>query len=1109
MSITLSKEFTEFAEELYLSVVGHNQKVEENLKLLSAPDEQLVPGFPSFNVGNLRNTLLGGETSQCSTFQELLHTRMFYEGRYSLITNPLDQTNNDQYMYMNDLKQHLCVSTCTIVTKIFPQHIQRLFMTHGNKLKQPSVVLYLYGISQKEQSQRLDIRSLQLSLRTRIDVLQECVKIHHEHTHASRFINNKIAKMAYSRIVTDPQGTSRPTINLNHFARNFPIVISHAIYTHGLIDQWHEPSIYKIWRGTNFQESPSCSHKHIEYYTDKGNKSSKKTFWVIVIDQAFTQPFWDEFTNAIENLKFLAGIRGKNDLYVRCSNNEQAPFAVGKTRTAIYPSQTMDKCEEKITNLARFVMKFQRCYVQSLVGSDFLVTWDVNMLHYIVGPIKNAVYAAHNDSSPLLCSPSNTTRTHVVDVAHLPLMDEMQVLTMYWTNLDDDLDSSQYNIDMNYYFFEKKIAQLPLTGRGIHIQGPGSQSSGITHETKVRGKFESNIYRGVCTTRLSVTPRNGDVFNEAKSKLTVGSHTLEDTEYVYTQVQHKCVSHVQMQNHQKTESEQEVQSFFNQRKRKSTHCSSDFLKILPTKLNHTKQLKDTPTDFPHSYAPIDQEHAKLLSQKFPSSYKTLPARLGTSLRQSLVTIDHSISIGPISHQLTRGESIEQMFSAGYLLNLKCDNHIIPCLYHFHRNPNECLSVEQFPLPGKHYKLPLICADAGVDHNSRTHQALNPKIGSHRIIILTKGYKQNPLLMDNYIKWLDLTFNSTTPEPFEEVFAFDGTAHPMLHVYGSGGARTLSGEKPPTACSSKHDPLLYVGPGQDINNPVNSELLKMASRLHVVAIFLNEAKYYGDHCNGHDPKMCRFLGYFQINNAILHSGDSEEFLLQQFPNLREEEKRFLSFRLQPHLRVEAHPLIATMKQIQSLYLSGSNKRLFKQLCIDHDCKDNIPFIDYLPRPKGPGITSKTLSFQTRDAIKQFIAYGHIERYVMATPTVGTQVYTNRTDTEDIKPTPNGKLLRSYTENYIDQSKGTFADISDMVYACVYASIASALRFTRMGMLEAENTIYAGALPTNVVGATLECRPTAHPNRCLDVVCMFAREVTHDSLYMDKSKTTTST
>jgi hypothetical protein len=219
--------------------------------------------------------------------------------------------------------------------------------------------------------------------------------------------------------------------------------------------------------------------KHLFSY---GEDTDKKTFWFLSIDNAFSDPFWGEWISSMDDLRFCAGLAGKNNAFVCCSSHEkQAIFTTGGRNT--YHANPLSRIEERILKLAKFVMSFQKAYVQRLLGFDYKVTWDANLLHHVVGPITEAVYGAHSDFSPLLCSLMKDRYKHVENTSYLPTREEMQVLTIYCSNYRIS-DGSCTSISYTYH--DKLIGSASLGSRGIHIQGPGSQSTGIKHRISVK-----------------------------------------------------------------------------------------------------------------------------------------------------------------------------------------------------------------------------------------------------------------------------------------------------------------------------------------------------------------------------------------------------------------------------------------------------------------------------------------------------------------------------------------------------------------------------------------------------------------------------------------------
>jgi hypothetical protein len=116
-------------------------------------------------------------------------------------------------------------------------------------------------------------------------------------------------------------------------------------------------------------------------------------------------------------------------------------------------------------------------------------------------------------NSPLLCSlPTDDELQHAQKDVYLPYQEQMQVLTIFCSNYDTTTECCT-KITYRYEDDRSIIGSAYLPSRGIHIQGPGSQSPGILHETTVHcDAKKAGIYRCICTTRL--TPKHGKIFEK-------------------------------------------------------------------------------------------------------------------------------------------------------------------------------------------------------------------------------------------------------------------------------------------------------------------------------------------------------------------------------------------------------------------------------------------------------------------------------------------------------------------------------------------------------------------------------------------------------------------
>jgi hypothetical protein len=271
----------------------------------------------------------------------------------------------------------------------------------------------------------------------------------------------------------------RKKLDLATATSKFPDALISAIETNGYIDEWvstvdfnpnvFPPSAYKKQKQT---ERPIVKKQNFIY-----GKNKEKTFWFMSIDNAFSDPFWDCWISAINKMRFCLGLGGKSEAYVRCSSSEDDAIFTTAGRFTYYALPLSDM-EEKILSLARFVMSFQRAFIERLYGYDYFVTWDVNLLHHVVGPIAAAVYGAHSDFSPLLCCLNKTESVHIHKDVHLPERDEMQVLTIYGSNAIPSV-KEKGTLSIKYTYGGSSIGSANLGSRGIHIQGPGSQSPHI------------------------------------------------------------------------------------------------------------------------------------------------------------------------------------------------------------------------------------------------------------------------------------------------------------------------------------------------------------------------------------------------------------------------------------------------------------------------------------------------------------------------------------------------------------------------------------------------------------------------------------------------------
>jgi hypothetical protein len=273
--------------------------------------------------------------------------------------------------------------------------------------------------------------------------------------------------------------------------------------------------------------------------------------------------------------------------------------------------------------------------------------------------------------------------------------------------------------------------------------------------------------------------------------------------------------------------------------------------------------------------------------------------------------------------------------------------------------------------GKRYPAADICADARLLHKDRVHHApIHTSEFSENIIVLTQKYKQSPAMINAVLDSLN-KYNAQQmyDHPQQVPNAGFGEYGGRISIMGSGGSNTVLGHFAPTTKCHKNDPLIVIGVGQNHLSRINKTLDELATNQSVRAIFLNE-KCYGSESTEHKQRSnsLRFLGYYQFNESRFVNGDKREDVAKEFNNPSPLEWENLTFRLHPHLRLEASPFIPSFREVHELITKGSTS--FQKIVISHD--DNSDIIYSVPEQKD----WKKINYQVtiKDVIADMISSG---------------------------------------------------------------------------------------------------------------------------------------
>jgi hypothetical protein len=1096
-----------FAEELYKKLTASFNEIDSPIVQLTR-DDTTYPECPGVTSANIRNVLIGGTSTGTATWAELIVARAEYEVSCSTATfsiAKLDSTIDKLQpstkfaiadpIDTNSIIEHLIRSSQIICSRIWSEQIQQKYIKKNSKQPQhgflsKAVIMALFGIKrhQSMDQDKYALFELQLTIQKRIKLLNECITVCNVSSTkgSSVTITEVIAQRAYNRIVGDPCGSKRSKLDLVVATKNFPIALTHAIEQFVFIDEWASIVGFDATIPIKNRRQKKLNGEHgkksiVKTYIVPYGKKKEKQFWFMTIDNAFSDSFWDTWTTAIDQMRFCKGLGGKADAYVRCSSSE--PGAIFTTaRKYTYKALGHTAMEETILSLARFVMKFQRAYVERLYGSDYRVTWDANLLHHVVGPIHDAVYGAHSDFSPLLCSLNKDDSVNVHNDIYLPEREQMQVLTIYYSNHPTDC-AKNTTTKMRYTFNDQSIGSFSMGSRGIHIQGPGSQSEGIKHASTVHTSVPKfGVYRCICTTRLSVVPRHGKVYND-RHCLSLETNAYKEINNVRDISDHDHVGIVSKclisDSSPATISTIPGKIVHNKRKRV---CNPDSHQdqILPTIVN---KISDNDKRYPciqkstqpstESNMQSDESHKWTLTF-LEELYPNVPSKLYDEY--DTLPFVPKIAFKDRVRQLTTWPALLFLLRAHYKVYIrKSDGQLYPCLYEID---------DHLLTHGQRYTMSHVCRDAQLGHNDRAHVPISTVVTSANVIVLTKRYKQCPSKIDALIN------------AFEQNNPTYGTYDGRITIMGSGGSHKLMGNFAPTTLSTKHDPHVLIGNGQNRSSALNKRLEQLANDQSVMAVFLNEEHYTSHPVSKKNapeiPKLL-FLGYFSFFESRYTCGEPYSDVADEFgkPSLSDFDN--LTYRLHPHLRIEGKPFIPSVQELETL--TSAEDIVYQKIVIDHDDHSDI----YLDCCDSVDWKSCHHSVTIDDAIKQMIEDGEIRR---------RHIFTQRKMDNAKKSSEEDYHYDSDDSSYINDEdgsedndthmmltdvSGSSASIEEVVYSCIFNNAACAMRYNKGGIRTIDGAPFATPLLDLALGNTLRTRPTPSSNRSLDVNLCYLRIV----------------
>jgi hypothetical protein len=358
----------------------------------------------------------------------------------------------------------------------------------------------------------------------------------------------------------------------------------------------------------------------------------------------------------------------------------------------------------------------------------------------------------------------------------------------------------------------------------------------------------------------------------------------------------------------------------------------------------------------------------------------------------------------------------------------------------------------------------------------------------------------------------------------------------ITIMGSGGSNFVMGNFAPTPKTTKDDASIEVGNGQSRSNPINIKLDKLACCNQVMAVFLNEKYYHeqSNHIQENQKNTLQFLGYYEFIESRFVMGDSHIDIENEFDDPADTVWQFLTFRLHPHLRVEAKPFIDTFEEIEQL-MANSNTQ-YEPIIIDHDDHGDIKYdlVDI------GGWMQYNHTLYIQDVITEMINNGNIkglcsqvhpENEIMDKVNIQDSVCKSKQtfDEESGEYMNNDGLGVSFEEQVVDEeadelydekyagdinndvlgvypeyettddsyvlektkSKGTACSIEDVVNCCIINGVCCGLRYSKKSLRKFDGRLCATPLTDESLGVAHRICPSLSPNRALDVNLCFLR------------------
>jgi hypothetical protein len=938
-------------------------------------------------ASSMRGLLLGRQKSDGATWEELWIARL--EHQVPLISVTFDdftgkvcgvtyKPTDEVPIPVQEAVDRVAKSTEVIVQFMCPVLRTKLYNIDGSIRR--SLVEHLFNLSRKTSPVLFSEISLDFDSHYRL--IHNCLEYASKH----RYCRNVDAIKARSAMIKEKEQVVFSSVNLNEMTKGFGTFLSSMLEQSGYLDPQSPGGVAMdaameaatMVNIDAIRGSPSVRSYHVTTDT-RSNKPAGFNVWVI--DDPVSPQYKAKLIDRLNQLSFMIGVGGKSNAYVRnASTCAEMPTPVVIGGKIVYASEPASAVEVEILSIANRIAAMQYDFVKNLVGSDYKVTFHCNLIHTVVGSLLKSMYAPHSDYGQLLCTAENcSTYQHVEDSKWLPKRDELQVVTLVISN-----STLPTSTELVYTQGSSQLKTIPLNSCCIHIQGPGSQQSGIKHAARVSGSrlVDGTVWRAAITLRFSV----GRVAQPETFKKLLGEMLL---------VREPPASWEWCGNYD-TKNVIDLLTTFDPID-SDISVGDDMCDTTNNTAASTKEPSVTGKSM-HGRSETSTISCYQLTGDNSDRFHQLPSvdfhLLTHSDRVSIIQCD-----GTLIQELSRAHATRLLFKRGYLLQVQEDDGSMVPVMHTVPKPNVDKRQNHnrvLPIPGQRFRLPGILADAGLNHGSRSHPFYSTTIGSHRVIVITNRYKNH---------WLSIFKRLSSLDKWEQD-DYSGSlctkdSPGTIIVYGSGGAPNLPGTYAPTAKSNSRDePSITLPLSQSMDNRLNSELMAMTARNEVVTVYVNESKFLSHHeprkkqttamrkqptskskqrlCHSkttmsgskshssaitknicaskvktrwakrrlpmvretcQNPNLCRCLGAFEMYRFVLQPDSADEIRRSQNQQGHSGRSIFSRFKEMPYLRFHLRPLLDN-DDVNQLATDHNATNRMKLLTIPRSCDDKV-------------------------------------------------------------------------------------------------------------------------------------------------------------------------